>query len=269
MAEKINKSLYLDGSFIKLKQLMKVSIFTKALILVLLIYVLIKWVILLAGPPLPSSLIEMYMTLAVIALLFYITLSNQRIGEFLRPVRATFEEEGRKVLRVSILILFPLLLGYFVYSKLALTIELPAELRVIHPASPQQIKFGEKTIKILGLENPLRADEQHLEKYMKEGANLYFTHCVFCHGPKLDGKGTLATGLNPSPADFTDIGTIAQLQESYLFWRISKGGPGLPKAAHTWNSAMPVWEDYLSEEEIWKVIMFLYQGAGVSPRTWE
>jgi mono/diheme cytochrome c family protein len=209
------------------------------------------------------------MTLAVIALLFYITLSNQRIGEFLKPVRVTFEEESRKILKVGILILFPLLLGYYAYSKLFLTIELPAELRVIHPASPQQIKFKGEAIEILGLQNPLRADEEHLENYMKEGANLYFTHCVFCHGPKLDGKGILATGLNPLPADFTDTGTIAQLQESYLFWRISKGGPGLRKQSHPWNSAMPVWEDYLTEEEIWKTIMFLYEGAGVSPRIWE
>ncbi len=269
MAQRIDRSRFPDGNVSKPKHWLKVSIFTKTLIVLIFVYVLIKWVILLVGPPLPSSLIRIYMVLAVIALLFYITLSNQRIGEFLRPVRATFVEEDRKILKVGILILFPLLLGYFAYSKLSLTVELPAELRVIHPASPQQIKFRGKIIKIIGLQNPLREDEEHLEKYMKEGANLYFIHCVYCHGPKLDGKGTLAKGLNPSPADFTDTGTIAQLQESYLFWRISKGGPGLPKAAHSWNSAMPVWEDYLSEEEIWKVIMFLYKGAGVSPRTWE
>ncbi len=269
MAQKIDRSRFRDGNVSKTKHWLKVSIFTKALTILLFIYVLIKWGILLAGPPLPSSLIEIYMALAIIAILFYITLSDQRIGEFLRPVRATFAEEKRKVLRVGILILFPLLLGYSAYSKLFKAIEPPAELRVIHPANPQQIKFKGKTMKIIGLQNPLRDDEEHFEEYVKEGANLYFTNCVFCHGPKLDGKTPLAKGLNPLPADFTDTGTIAQLQESYLFWRISKGGPGLPRESHSWNSAMPVWEDYLSEEEIWKVIMFLYEGAGVSPRTWE
>ena len=32
---------------------------------------------------------------------------------------------------------------------------------------------------------------------------------------------------------------------------------------------MPVWEDYLTEDEIWAVIIFLYEQAGWQPRTWE
>jgi hypothetical protein len=32
---------------------------------------------------------------------------------------------------------------------------------------------------------------------------------------------------------------------------------------------MPVWENFLSEEDIWKVILYIYAGAGQSPRTWE
>lgn len=124
-------------------------------------------------------------------------------------------------------------------------------------------------MKIEGIENPFRNDKENLEKYVKEGAEVYYRNCFFCHGDKLDGTGHYAAGFNPTPADFTDTGTIAQLQESYLFWRISKGGPGLPRESHPWNSAMPVWENFLTEEEIWKVILYLYEGAGVSPRTWD
>ena len=64
-------------------------------------------------------------------------------------------------------------------------------------------------------------------------------------------------------------GTIAQLQESYLFWRIKKGGVGLPIEGMPWKSAMPRWEHELSDEKIWKVIIGEYDGAGQSPRTWE
>jgi mono/diheme cytochrome c family protein len=32
---------------------------------------------------------------------------------------------------------------------------------------------------------------------------------------------------------------------------------------------MPAWEDYLTEEEIWAVILFLYEQTGRHPRTWE
>ena len=53
---------------------------------------------------------------------------------------------------------------------------------------------------------------------MAEGGNVYTANCQYCHGDKLDGKGPYAQGLNPVPLNFQDIGTIAQLQESFLFW---------------------------------------------------
>jgi mono/diheme cytochrome c family protein len=58
------------------------------------------------------------------------------------------------------------------------------------------------------------------------------------------------------------------LTESFLFWRIAKGGPGLPGESAPWDSAMPVWENYLSEEEIWQVILYLYDAVPHQPRTW-
>ena len=144
-----------------------------------------------------------------------------------------------------------------------------AELRVIHPAPPSSIQFKDRTIQIGGLVNPLREDGGSLKSHLKEGAAVYFRNCFFCHGDALDGKGHFAAAFNLPPADFTDAGTIAQLQESYLFWRIAKGGVGLPKESKPWNSSMPAWEKVLTEEEIWKVIIYLYDAAGVSPRRWE
>jgi hypothetical protein len=32
---------------------------------------------------------------------------------------------------------------------------------------------------------------------------------------------------------------------------------------------MPVWQNFLNEEEIWKVILFLYDYTGHRPRAWE
>ena len=59
------------------------------------------------------------------------------------------------------------------------------------------------------------------------------------------------------------------LQESYLFWRIAKGGPGLPEESTPWASAMPAWEPMLQEDEIWDVISFLYAFTGRKPRAQE
>ena len=85
----------------------------------------------------------------------------------------------------------------------------------------------------------------------------------------VNGNGPASDGFNPSPANFVDPGTIAQLQESYLFWRIKKGGVGLPVEGHPWKSVMPRWEVELSDDMIWKIIMAEYAGSGHKPRTWE
>ena len=80
------------------------------------------------------------------------------------------------------------------------------------------------------------------------------------------GAGLFAHALNPIPTNFQDPGTIPQLQEAFLFWRISKGGPGLPTEGGPWATAMPAWEKFLSEEEMWDAILFLYDFTGARPR---
>ncbi len=32
---------------------------------------------------------------------------------------------------------------------------------------------------------------------------------------------------------------------------------------------MPAWEEFLTEDEIWAVIIFLYEQSGWEPRRWE
>ncbi len=101
------------------------------------------------------------------------------------------------------------------------------------------------------------------------GKSLYYRNCMFCHGDFLNGQGHFADALNPLPANFRDSGTISQLEEGYVYWRVATGGPALPQGATPWNSSMPVWQDFLSEQEIWQVVGFIYQASGSTPRTWE
>ena len=247
--------------------------FVQALILLIVAFLFFKYGI---RPPIPSSLLVMYMMITFFAVLLYVSSSEESWREFLRPLKATFlaEEPKTRAIRRALFVLLPLLAGTLAYQRSFPTLEAPAELRAVHPAPPTAIQFRGKTLTIQGLENPLREDAQNLQRYVQEGAEIYAKNCFFCHGDALDGKGPFAQGFNPLPANFTDTGTIAQLQESYVFWRIAKGGPGLPKESTPWNSAMPAWEGRLGEEEIWKVILFLYEAAreynpGVQPRRWE
>jgi mono/diheme cytochrome c family protein len=98
---------------------------------------------------------------------------------------------------------------------------------------------------------------------------VYTQNCLHCHGDQLSGDGRWAASFSPAPLSFNDPGTISQLTESFVFWRIVKGGIGLPREGAPWNSAMPAWEHLLSEDEIWSVIIYLYEQTGRQPRTWE
>jgi len=222
--------------------------------------------------PIPSSLLTMYMFFVVVATLLVTTATEESAKEMSAPIKALVEDPGKKTIRNIVFVLVPLLAAWMTYSKLAPSFEAPVELRTIHPAPPSSMKAYGKSYDLMKLENPFRKfqkeDPEKFKVLVKEGGKVYYENCHYCHGDKLDGQGQYAQGFNPLPLNFQDVGTIAQLQESYLFWRIATGGPGLPKEATPWLSAMPVWKDFLTEDEIWKVILFLYDYTGQAPRSW-
>lgn len=111
------------------------------------------------------------------------------------------------------------------------------------------------------LKNPLPRNEENLSS----GERLYDINCSPCHGGNLDGNGPEARGFFPPPANLTYLVTVVKPPRSYLFWRIKEGGPGLPKNMGPWNSAMPVWKDELTDEEIWKIILYIYEASGETP----
>ncbi|MCK5877709.1 MAG: c-type cytochrome, partial [Candidatus Marithrix sp.] len=170
-------------------------------------------------------------------------------------------------------------MGYTTFNIFKPSLESPVELRQVHPAPPSNLKVYDKSYNLTTLKNPIRTEvlaqtdlkqaDKMYQTAVQAGQESYFKNCFFCHGDLLDGDGPFATGFNPIPANFQDVGTIAQLQEAFLFWRITTGGPGLPKEGTPWNSAMPVWHEMLDETEIWQIITFLYDYVGQVPRIWD
>ncbi|PYM04232.1 MAG: cytochrome C [Candidatus Rokuibacteriota bacterium] len=220
-------------------------------------------------PPAPWSVFTLYMAIVLLAVLIYVSSDGDAWREFKRPVWSTLVDPDKRAIRSALIVMIPLLLGYYAYTQAAAKPQAPPELRAVHPAPPASIRFRGKEITIQGLENPLRKDTANFKVNVAAGAETYIRNCVYCHGDNLDGRGHFAYGFNPPPANFEDPGTIAMLQEAYLFWRIVKGGPGLPRESTPWNSAMPAWEDRLTETQIWQVIMYLYDATGRQPRRWE
>lgn len=237
----------------------------------LLIQFGIPWIPPLLGmesAPVPVSVAFQYMLTVLVGVLLWVSGTEERWARFKEPIQRTMVAEDRKALRWALLVAIPVLVAFVTYDRVKPGLNAPPSFRSIHPAPPSQITFQGRTMQLSGLENPLRS-RGSLEDHYEEGKRVYYENCVGCHGDALNGRGHYAAGFNPAPLNFQDVGTIAQLTESFVFWRIAKGGPGLPSEGTPWNSAMPVWEDYLSEDEIWSVIIFLYQQTGHTPRTWE
>jgi len=242
------------------------SRFVQAVLVLVIAFVVLRFGI---QPPAPWSVLTLYMSIVLLAVLVFVSSDSDAWREFMRPIRATLVSPDRRHARLGLLIALPLLLGYYAYTQAAAKPQAPPELRAVHPAPPASVQYRGKEIQITGLDNPLRKDQATFKNHVAAGAEIYIRNCMYCHGDNLDGKGHFAHGFNPPPANFQDPGTIAMLQEAYLFWRIAKGGPGLPKESTPWNSVMPAWEDRLTEEQIWQVIMYLYDATDQRPRRWE
>ncbi len=222
----------------------------------------------LESAPVPQSVVVEYMFIALLGILAYVSYDEQRWQQFKEPINSTLVDPNRRAVRATLLVITPLLVGSVAFNSARPRVSAPIQLRSIHPAPPGQITFRGKTIPLTRLENPLRKSGSLDEHYLV-GRRVYVQNCVSCHGDDLNGKGRFADAFSPAPASFSDPGTIAQLTESFVFWRIAKGGPGLPREGTPWNSAMPVWENFLTEDEIWAVTLYLYEQTGQRPRTFE
>ena len=91
---------------------------------------------------------------------------------------------------------------------------------------PSIITVEGKSIPLQSLKNPIKKSEQILA----EGSKIYITNCALCHGDLLDGKGLYSQSFNPPPANFLHPKSILSRSQSYSYWRIIKGGRGMPES---------------------------------------
>jgi hypothetical protein len=232
-------------------------------------------------PPIPWTLFITYMVMWSIGTFLFVSQDPETFREFRKPIVKTIVGEY-KFAQIVMLIGMPILVGFATYSSIYPSYQEPVELRTVHPAPPATTKVHGKTYPLESTNNPFRVDEQdnykdsfpfldadkhEYMKYVTEGGTIFFQNCHYCHGDQLNGLGMFSHVFNPTPANFIDPGTIAMLQEAFIFWRVAKGGPGLPNESTPWSSAMPPWEEHLKTDEMWKVILFEYWYTGWHPRT--
>ena len=219
--------------------------------------------------PIPASVISIYMGIVSLAILAYLSSSEPRREEVTGPLVRLMTEKRYTPLLGAMAIAIPALAAANVYVQMNVPLEPPFFPRTIHPASPNEVTVNGNRIDIDAGNNPFRpletSNPEEFRTHVENGRRVYYQNCVFCHGDNLAGNGMFAHALNPIPTNFADGQTLPNLSETFLFWRISKGGPGMPDEGGPWDTAMPAWEKFLTEDEMWEVILFLYDFTGQRP----
>ena len=257
---------------------LRLSAFWQAVLVLLVAYLVYDN----AFPPLlPRALMLQYMAITALGVLLYFAFDDDRWNEFKAPVASLLRDDDRVRARRVALLLAPAFAGYVAYAAVAPDLEPPPDVRQAHPTPPEWIEVYGKRFHLAALENPVRReiietlerDEAEgwglYERAVTAGRDLYFRNCLHCHGDLLDGRGRFAGGLRPSPTNFQDPTILPQLEESYLFWRITLGGAGLPREGAPWDSSMPAWQETLGERDVWNLIVFLFDYIGQVPRIWD
>ena len=166
-------------------------------------------------PPMPYSVLSLYMAITLMAVLVYVSSDADSWRAFVTPIWRTLTAPSHRPIRLGLGILIPLLLGYYAYTQAA------ARSRRRRPSCarctrrrPARSSFRGQGDQPPGADNPLRKDVKQTpanrEKHVPAGGEIYIRNCIYCHGDNLDGKGHFAHGFNP-PAGRTssDPGTIA------------------------------------------------------------
>lgn len=96
--------------------------------------------------------------------------------------------------------------------------------------------------KYINMKNPVKADATNL----KEGRDLYSTHCQSCHGKKGKGDGTKAAQLETSPGDFTTA-SFQKQTDGTIFYKITEGRKDMP----SFKKKIP------EESDIWNVVNYV------------
>jgi mono/diheme cytochrome c family protein len=221
--------------------------------------------------PIPASVISIYMGIVSIAILAYVSSSQERREEIAGPLVRFMTDKRYTALLGATVVAIPALAAANVYVRMNVPLQPPFFPRTVHPASPPEITVGDKKFDIEAGENPFReletSNPAEFRKHVENGRQVFYRNCVFCHGDNMSANGMFVHGLDPLPTNFHE--TISQLRETYLFWRIAKGGPGLSEEGGPWDTAMPAWEKFLTEEEMWDAVLFLYDFTDLRPRARE
>ena len=160
--------------------------------------------------PIPASVVSLYMGIVSIAILAYVSSSQERREEVSRPLVRFMTEKRYTPLLGATVVAIPALAAANVYVQMNVPLEPPFFPRTVHPASPSEITVHDKKIDLDAGENPFRhletSNPEEFRKHVENGRRVYYRNCVFCHGDNMAGNGMFVHGLDPIPTNFADRG---------------------------------------------------------------
>ena len=225
--------------------------------------------------PIPSSVVTLYMGIVSLAIVAYVTSSQERRDEVSGPLVRFMTEKRYTPLLGAAVIAIPALAAANVYVQM--NVPLRAAALLAHgPSRPRRPRSRCTTRRSTSTpaDNPFRALETiepgGVPQARRERAPDLLPELRLLPRRR-PGAATACscTGSIRSRPTSPTATRSPNLRDTFLFWRIAKGGPGLPEEGGPWDSAMPAWEKFLTEEEMWEVILFLYDFTGERPRAKE
>ena len=109
--------------------------------------------------PIPASVVSLYMGIISIAILAYVSSSQERRDEVAGPLVRLMTEKRYTARLVATVVAIPALAAANVYVQMSVPLQPPLFSRTVHPASPSEITVHNKKIDLDAGENPFR----HLE----------------------------------------------------------------------------------------------------------
>jgi mono/diheme cytochrome c family protein len=94
----------------------------------------------------------------------------------------------------------------------------------------------------------IRAYTNAVEESVIQGASVFNTYCVRCHGPEGEGDGRAAKMYAPKPTNLMK----SKVPDDYQEVIIRRGGSGVGR-----SEFMPPWGEELTDDQIRDLIAFL------------
>src|SRR3989454_1514796 len=161
-------------------------------------------------PPLPFSVLAIYATNVLIGIFMWVSSTETSWQDFRKPLIAVADAKTptTRIIRAVSVVLLPFLVGFLGWNNMKPSIDEPIERRTVHPAPPASTKVHGKTFVLQTPSNPNRgvdsgknSDKGQIDnkngnpwdekapqflQYVREGGQIFFQNCHFCHGDNLN-----------------------------------------------------------------------------------